>query len=1184
MRGAPWIAVFAVAVPLSAQEVERDEPNRGGEIDLSAQDPEVARQRLHTAEGYEIELFATEKDFPIGNPVTMAFDGRGRLWVATMPSYPQRLPDAEPDDKIIILEDTDGDGRADTHTVFAEGLHVPTGFELGDGGAYVAQQPNLMFVEDTDGDDVADRYKVVLHGFGTEDSHHSISAFTWGPGGGLYFQEGTFHHSQVETPWGPVRLVNAGVFRYKPKRHWLEVFVSYGFANPWGHIFDAWGQNFIADASGGANYFGSALTGSAPYPTKRSRMKVFTSIVRPTAGCEIVSSRHFPPAAQGNFLINNTIGFQGIKQHRMIEQGAGFTSEEVEPLVYSTDINFRPVDLQFGPDGALYVVDWFNPLVGHMQYSLRDERRDHGHGRIWRITYPSRSLLESPDLVEATTAELVRLLQAPEDRLRYRVRRELRDRDRAMVIEELDRWLDTVAATEDGDVGSIEHAELEALWVYQTLNVVDQELLHRVLESPEPRARAAATRVARFWRDRIDDAPAILKARAADDFPRTQLEALLGLSYLPGLESTRVALESVRPEGDYYLDYVLGETVDTLEHYWMPALVAGDLIRELSEPAASFLLSRVDTEVLAALPQHPRVGRALLGRPDATPQQQLVALEGLEDAGFYAADELVESLERADRLAALDARLPVVLGDRLREQSRAALFANSVRLGDLVRQGNHREVREAALGALVEIGEARRLIRRLDTELLDTWLRALPTVSRNRRQMAYDEVERLVGSHNGEAMRTLAAMPEQGSRTFAILADRVTDAQLGAQALAALRVLSDPARIRSGQSNFDWDRVPGLRLLALADDIGSFLDGLTEDEMFAAGTRAVLALGEDLAGRLPSLRKEEELRLALAERGVRFVELRPIPHQMVYDLQEIVVEAGRPVEISFINIDVMPHNVVVSRPGTLVDLGRMADAMAQEDPQLAERRAYIPVRTDVVLFATSMVQPGEQESLTFIAPETPGNYPYSCTFPGHWILMNGNLRVVEAGNVDLRTTDTRRSTPTVTGASSIRRFVEDWTYEQLEPSVRGLGPESPSSDAIERGRSLFAEVGCQRCHTRAGEGGEVGPELDDLAERYDPLELLRHVLDPSALVAEEYETVIVKTLDGRVHTGLVAGASVDEVRLYSNPLEPDQVTTVARADIETLATSALSPMPSGLLTTLEREEVMDLLRYLRTDL
>ena len=234
-----------------------------------------------------------------------------------------------------------------------------------------------------------------MHGFDTADSHHAMHAFTWDPGVRLYWQEGTFHYTQTETPYGPRRCNEAGIFRWEPKSWKFDVFVSYGFANPWGHYFDRWGQNFVADASGGANYFGTAFSGQVVYPQKHGGMKQFFPMQwRPTCGCELVYSRHFPDDTQGDYLLNNDIGFQGILRYRVKEDGSGFAGTPVEPLLKSTDTNFRPVALQFGPDGALYVVDWFNPLVGHMQHSLRDPNRDHTHGRIWRITYPKRPLVE----------------------------------------------------------------------------------------------------------------------------------------------------------------------------------------------------------------------------------------------------------------------------------------------------------------------------------------------------------------------------------------------------------------------------------------------------------------------------------------------------------------------------------------------------------------------------------------------------------------------------------------------------------------------------------------------------------------------------------------------------------------------------------------------------------------------
>src|SRR5690606_34393514 len=204
------------------------------------------------APGYEINLFASEEDFPeLANPVAMNFDNAGRLWVAVMPQYPQWKPKTPMSDKLVILEDTDGDGKADTSSVFVDDLHLPTGFEFGYGGVFVAQQPDIVFLKDTDGDGKADVRIRKLMGFDTADSHHGLSAFEWGPDGGLYFSEGTFKQSQIETPYGPVRLSDAGVWRYDPRTEKFEVFSSFSFANPWGHVFDRWGQNFIADASPG---------------------------------------------------------------------------------------------------------------------------------------------------------------------------------------------------------------------------------------------------------------------------------------------------------------------------------------------------------------------------------------------------------------------------------------------------------------------------------------------------------------------------------------------------------------------------------------------------------------------------------------------------------------------------------------------------------------------------------------------------------------------------------------------------------------------------------------------------------------------------------------------------------------------------------------------------------------------
>ena len=430
---------------------------------------------------------------------------------------------------------------------------------------YISQMPNLMFLKDSDGDDRADSRELVMHGFDTADSHHAMHAFTWDPGGALHWQEGTFHYSQVETPNGPRRCNEAGVYRWEPKTKKFDVFVSYGFANPWGHYIDRWGQNFVADASGGANYYGTAFSGQVVYPQKHGGMKQFFPMQwRPTCGCELVYNRHFPDDTQGDYLLNNDIGFQGILRYRVKEDGSGFAGTPVEPLLKSSDPNFRPVALQFGPDGALYVVDWFNPLVGHMQHSLRDPNRDHTRGRIWRITYPKRPLLEQPKIAGASVPELLDLLKVYEDRVRYRARRELRERPEQDVLKALEAW---VAGLDKSDPEYWRHV-LEALWLHQSLDQVDEKLLRQVLTCPEPRARAAATRVLCYWRDRTHEPLELLRKQVNDEHPRVRLEAVRALSFFEGptaAKAQEIALESLLHPQDDYLEYTFNETTKTLD-------------------------------------------------------------------------------------------------------------------------------------------------------------------------------------------------------------------------------------------------------------------------------------------------------------------------------------------------------------------------------------------------------------------------------------------------------------------------------------------------------------------------------------------------------------------------------------------------------------------------------------------
>ncbi len=309
---------------------------------------------------------------------------------------------------------------------------------------------------------------------------------------------------------------------------------------------------------------GGALAGGLTNPgskIKREPPHFIVKRTRPSSGCEIVASRHFPPEAQGNFLINNVIGDRSVLQHTMADAKSGFEGKEITPLVYCEDGNFRPVDLQFGPDGALYIVDWHKALIGHLQHNLRDPSRDSSHGRIWRVTYKGRPLVDKVNIVDQPVADLLELLKSPEDRTRYRVRRELADRPTDKVLAGVKTWLSSLKGNDE----TTARLKLEALWLYQTHNVVNKELLTEMLNSSEPKARAAATRVLCYWRDRVDDAEKKLRERINDAHPRVRIEAVRAASFFKGESIQETVLDALNHEMDPFLEYTLDETVRHLE-------------------------------------------------------------------------------------------------------------------------------------------------------------------------------------------------------------------------------------------------------------------------------------------------------------------------------------------------------------------------------------------------------------------------------------------------------------------------------------------------------------------------------------------------------------------------------------------------------------------------------------------
>jgi glucose/arabinose dehydrogenase len=436
------------------------------------------------ADGFEVTLWAENPH--LAKPIQINFDPQGRLWVASSEVYPQIEPGQAAHDKIVVLEDTKGAGKADKATVFADNMLIPTGLAPGDGGVYVAQSTELLHLKDTDGDGKADVRRVVLSSFGTEDTHHNLHTLRWGPDGRLWMSQSIYTRSEVETPHGVVRLRSGGVFRFEPASQKLEV-VFKGWVNSWGHQFDEFGQSFLTDGAGGGG-INWGLPGGM-YVTYARARRILPSVspggYPKFASLEIIRSQHFPADWQGRMV---TCDFRAnrVTSFSITEQGAAYITKQEADICRTSNNTFRPIDVKLGPDGALYIADWSNPIINHGEVDFRDPRRDREHGRIWRVSVKGKAGLKKPELAKANTGTLLNELLSPNHFNASQATRLLVEKGSAAVAPELKTWTAKLKT---------EKEQLAALWIHQALNLPTTDLQAKLLAAQDGRIRAAAVRV-----------------------------------------------------------------------------------------------------------------------------------------------------------------------------------------------------------------------------------------------------------------------------------------------------------------------------------------------------------------------------------------------------------------------------------------------------------------------------------------------------------------------------------------------------------------------------------------------------------------------------------------------------------------------------------------------------------------
>ena len=1292
-----------VPPPLS---VKTNKPGSGPEGDHTYLSGEEAIGKMKIAKGMAIKLFASDDEFPeLVNPVQVASDTNGRLWVAAWHTYPHWHPNKPLNDKLLIFPDEDGDGRADRCIVFADELHNPTGFEFWNGGVLVACAPDILFLKDTDGDDKADVQIRYLHGIDSADTHCDANSFTLGPDGWMYFSEGVFHYTNIETPWGkPLRTKAPMLYRWNPRTGQIANHF-YITPNPHGIAIDSWGNLFATDATTGRGYY-------VGYPGSGTPHELYRKRVRPVAGFGMISGTHFPEENRGNLLICNTIGFLGVLQHKVQVSGADFRSQEIEPIVVSSDPNFRPVDVEIGTDGALYILDWQNTIIGHMQHNIRDPSRDHTHGRIYRVTVPGRPLVTPVKLAGEPIENVIQQLASPEDTVRYRARIELSGRNSQEVAAAAKVW----AATFDPASADDAHHLLEALWLHEQHNIVDQPLLRLLLRSPHPKARAAATRVLGHWEAHVEDAVLLLQQQSRDEEPLVRAEAVVAAAAFEGLDAAEVVFQAAGRPLDDQLEYAISQTRRSVDKYWQQAINDGI---PLSPEGQVFVLRYGSNTDLLRMSRTEAVCRAILGRASIPQKDRIDALTRLakfigQDIGQLLLDQirqhaqskspaytelvpLLQTLPDAELTTIKPHLATIVRTDgksRLRSAAIAALidtgepvdtvfqmaatnyegaiaYLSSVPLvqdaskrsamhssirplifdtpqhlkpddGDTV-SGGARYVRiELARKSILTLAEVRvssqgvniaprgkatqsgitaggSADRAIDGNTDGNWAVGSSTATSDRNNpwweldlggefpinqiTVYNRIDCCSDRLNGFTLTLLDSnraalfvkknVPQPSPRAD-IAVKGVGGIDITGAALRALRhipnhdedIFADMAAViqqggKHRASAIDvMQAIPRARwpkggIRPLADRLVTYISEIPPKHRTSASADSVFDLATQLTTALPAA-EAALVGVRLEALRVPVIDLGTVPHRMIYDKQIIVVEAGKPLEIRFSNSDNMPHNFALVQPGSLQEVGTLAEATGTAPD--AAKRHYIP-KSNKVLAASRLLEPGDSQALSFAAPALAGVYPYVCTYPGHWRRMYGAMYVVDdlkSYHADPAAYLARHPLPLRDELLKYSGQDTEWKLDDLAGLIRPLS----QGRSFDVGKTAFTVANCVGCHQLSGEGKQFGPDLSKLdTKKFTPEQILRSMLEPSVEINEEFQTVSFVLESGKLITGLVVEETATVVKVVVDPLAKTVPVAIQKTEIDQRSKSPVSIMPKGLLSKLTREEILDLLAY-----
>ena len=739
--------------------------------------PEAELASFKVLDGFEVNLFASEKE-KVPNPLVIRWDERGRLWVLSTTAYPQPAPDEVCNDQVLILEDTDHDGRADKRTVYADGLRMPMGMELaGPGELYVGEGEKLWLFKDTNGDDQVDEKEVIFSGFGTGDTHQNINSFIWSPDGALVMHQGLHCYSRVTTAWGVKQLYGAGFWRFWPRSRKLEAYPTGMPLNPWGTAFTKEGQPIMVAGAAGmfwarpmeievpelprasASPSTNKETEGLPYfllgrfMLPHSGQIIKTDGLRKFCGVDIVGNAHWPNEMQEEII---TGGFfeNAIYRHKLRddpEAPSGFEAIEQPPLITSSSVAFRPVDVRFGPEGALYIADWYDPIIGHYQASFRHPNRDKKHGRIWRVTVKGKPSVEYAVFSNQSLIEVAPAMRGQDRWRAYQASRLVMSDLRAGKATEQQ----AVGSTGRGDekygikawqMGGGASMRMTEMKVRETLETFPDRFLtlsqwHELSGGQEEHAIHTLGSFFGDWKTVLEWLDFAIKS----DHPRVRLEAIVACAKVKSPEAIMVALKALDKPMDTFLDRALWLLVHATAPQWKKAetldaflaalppthlsyLVEKEGSRELLDTVRKMIISDADT-----LPPQTKVALHRILIRKGVPEDQLRALQaGLLDISIL--NELSMAVDGQTRAKAPEGALPIINqllarpgeDDRIKACEIAAVWelkstASAIHEMAAGRTAKSALVRSAAVRALARLGEPQETFEAWITDATQTW-------------------------------------------------------------------------------------------------------------------------------------------------------------------------------------------------------------------------------------------------------------------------------------------------------------------------------------------------------------------------------------------------------------------------------------------------------------------------------